>query len=68
MLERESELRPLPVRLCDIKPLVRLRAARTVASQEPNVAYDVLAAAINPSRTVYWVEADALSTLLKVAA
>lgn len=67
-LSQPSACRPLPVRLCDIKPLVRLTAARTVAQREPGWAQAVLHAALHPSSTTYWVNDDALPILLKVAA
>lgn len=63
-----SDCRQLPVRLCDIQPLVRLKAARTVAQREPGWAHAVFAAAVNPSPTVYYVNEDALPILLQVAA
>lgn len=68
MLTRPSECRPLPVRLTDIRPEVRLRAAQRIAAKEPGWATEVLAAALRPSRTTYYVSADAWLHVARLAA
>lgn len=68
MLEHESDCRPLPVRLCDIRAAVRYSAAQRIAATEPAAGPEVLHAALFPSETVYWVNEDALMTLLQVQA
>jgi len=67
-LERPSESRSLAVCLRQIRPEVRFTAARQIAAREPGWAQDVLAAAIAPSPTVYYVNESAWMRLVEVAA
>lgn len=67
-LATPSECRPLPVRLTQVKPEVRWSAARKIAAREPAWAVAVLAAALNPSNTTYYIAAEAWMDLAEVAA
>lgn len=54
-LAAPSDRRWKPVRLCDVPAEVRIKAARRLADVYPSEAGDILAAAVWPSRTVYYV-------------
>jgi len=62
-LQHRTPQRSLPVRLCDIREDVRLRAARMVARQTPGDAELALIAAMRPSDRVYFVSRDAAGQL-----
>ena len=52
--------RTLPVRLCDIPPVVRLNAAiRAGKSVDERERVELLMAALYPSAAVYWVSESA---------
>lgn len=65
-LMHPSESRRIPIRLVDVRPVVRLDAARQVAARDPQWGPEVFAAALRPSDTVYWVSDGALSRMLRV--
>lgn len=69
-LAHQSELRPLPVCLRDVKLSVRCRAAADVAEAEGDGGF-YLRIALFPSDRIYWVQAsaaDRLRNVLQVAA
>lgn len=66
MLERPSDQRTLPVRLCDIRPEVRMLATQEVPTQQRDD--DVLAAAWQPSDETYYVSPGAASMLAEILA
>jgi hypothetical protein len=55
--DEEDPRRCVPVRLCDIDPVRRLRAAVVCCKEarDEGEKLDLIAAAMNPSETVYWV-------------
>jgi hypothetical protein len=67
-LTEPSTSRLLPVRLTQIRPDVRYRAAQQIAERDPADGAQVLYAALNPSDTVYFVALEALPVLRMVAA
>lgn len=67
-LTAPSEARPLPVRLTQIRPEVRYRAARMIAERDPVDGAACLWAALHPSETVYFVALEAWPILRSVAA
>jgi hypothetical protein len=60
--------RPLPVRLTQIRPEVRYRAAQQIAERSPGDGPECLFAALHPSDTTYWIALDAWPILRSVAA
>lgn len=59
-LRAPSTTRPLPVRLCDIPLSVRAHAAQQAArTADQEERTSLLAAALNPSDTTYYVQAEA---------
>lgn len=66
-LDVRSSQRSLPVTLPEIRIDVRLAAARLVMGREGGDE-DLLAAAFDPSDTVYWIAESAAARLREVAA
>lgn len=62
-----SARRLLPVRLTDIDPDVRVRAARRAIVGDGD-SYALLDAALRPSDCVYYVHSSAAALLRKIAA
>lgn len=61
-----NDSRCLPVCLRDVKPSVRIDAAKRWARLEPQDGAAVFAAAISPSPTIYWVRETARDQLAKI--
>lgn len=60
MLTRRSDRRHVPVRLCDIPAEIRMSAAQKACRREPDpdTRSEIVAAAVYPSDTVYYIAAD----------
>lgn len=68
-LRDRSGRRQLPVRLTEVRFDVRCKAAREAGRVEDEEGREqLLAAAVAPSATVYFLHASALTTLASVAA
>lgn len=66
MLDQPSDQRQLAVRLTDIRPEIRTSAAQRCARTQPDKALLLLAAALKPSDTTYFIHGSAAAHLARI--